>query len=89
MNRSSIDNHLSNDTKAKILDAFHRCLLLIIWVTLVLGSTGCQSTAVTSQASATAGPGLIPRLHRNRQTPVDSPLDRGSIASEHAATRAQ
>src|SRR3989304_4700258 len=39
----------------------------------------------------------IPRLHRNRQTPVDSPLrqaqdtalGRGSTASEHVTTRVQ
>ena len=31
----------------------------------------------------------IPRLHRNRQTPADSLLGRGSTPSEHATARVQ
>ena len=53
MNSSYIKNRLSTDFKAKMLDLFRRCLLLIMWAMVVLGLTGCQSMAVTSEARAT------------------------------------
>jgi Zn-dependent metalloprotease len=56
MNRSSIKIWPANGPKAKTLDLVSRCLLLTVLVSLVLGLTGCQSTAVTSEASVTLEP---------------------------------